>query len=167
MGADIPLTWKGSFERGGYVVQWIVDLLLRTMVLLLRTMVLLLWTMEIQAFRSKKMVSRYWDDFDSIERGSTYQGYGEVDMNKGCEKYSVELSAFFDGELESEEKSIMEAHLETCEGCRHSLGRLKQLHGALASLSAPPLRQRSILDEIKSKLNLDEEEEDDPISHLC
>ncbi len=114
------------------------------------------------------MVSRYRDDFFSIEQGSTCQGYGEIDMNNGCEKYSVELSAYFDGELEGEELTIMEGHLETCEGCRHSLGRLKKLHGALTSLSAPPLRQRSVLAEIKSKLHLDEdEEEDDSISHTC
>lgn len=114
------------------------------------------------------MVSRIRDNFDSIERGSTHQGYGEIDMSNGCEKHSIDLSAYFDGELEGEELTIIVGHLETCEGCRNSLGRLKKLHGALTSLSAPPLGQRSILAEIKSKLHLDEEEEEDnPMSHMC
>lgn len=83
-------------------------------------------------------------------------------MSVGCKKYSVELSAYFDGELEGEELAALEAHLDGCEGCRADLQGLERLHGAMASLSRPPLSRGSILEELNARLHLDDEEDHSP-----
>lgn len=84
---------------------------------------------------------------------------GEGPMSKGCKSYAVDLSAYFDGELEGDSLERMERHLDGCEGCRDTLERLGKLRSALHSLARPPRRRNSILDELKARM---EEEEDPP-----
>jgi len=77
-------------------------------------------------------------------------------MSTLCRKYSVDLSAYFDGELEEEEETELKAHIETCEGCSASLERLETLHNALTSLKKPSLGGRSVLEDLKIKLHLED-----------
>jgi anti-sigma factor RsiW len=80
-------------------------------------------------------------------------------MATGCKAYAVQLSAYFDGELEGAELQAVEAHLAGCDGCRNTLQRLGKLRHALHTLARPTGRQsRSILDDLKARLA---EEEDD------
>ena len=53
---------------------------------------------------------------------------------KHCEKYTVALSAFVDGELNDAERDEVLAHLETCEGCREYLAELTAMHAALGDM---------------------------------
>lgn len=73
-------------------------------------------------------------------------------MSKGCKTYAVDLSAYFDGELEGEAAERMEKHLGTCEGCREALGRLGKLRSALHSLARPSQPGRSILSDLKARM---------------
>lgn len=76
-------------------------------------------------------------------------------MTKGCQKYSVDLSAYFDGELDEEEEAALKVHLEQCEGCSGSLKRMQSLRNALTSLNRPSLGGRSVLEDLKAKLHLE------------
>lgn len=81
------------------------------------------------------------------------------DMSKGCKRYAVDLSAYFDGELEGDALTDLERHLDRCEGCRDTLQRLRKLRNALHALARPPRRQHSILDDLKARM---EEADEDP-----
>lgn len=90
-----------------------------------------------------------------------FEVIGDMHMQKNCKQYSVELSAYFDEELEDQELLDMEAHLRDCDDCRQGLKKLKKLHSALSSLSKPPIHRRSVLDDLKAKLALDSEDDDE------
>ena len=83
-------------------------------------------------------------------------------MSKECRKYSVDLSAYFDGELEEKEAAELKTHLRGCKGCSDSLERLRSLHNALTSLNRPALGGRSVLEDLKARLHLDDAPEDAP-----
>jgi anti-sigma factor RsiW len=78
-------------------------------------------------------------------------------MSKGCKSFAVDLSAYFDGELEGDSLRHMEAHLADCAGCRDTLKRFSKLRSALHALARPP-RRGSILEDLQSRLA----EEDEP-----
>ena len=74
-------------------------------------------------------------------------------MGKGCKAYAVDLSAYFDGELEGAARQDMEAHLGACEGCRDTLQRLARLRSALHAMARPTgRRSRSVLEDLKARL---------------
>jgi len=73
-------------------------------------------------------------------------------MNKACKPYAVDLSAYFDGELEGDELKAMEAHLSECEGCRNTLARFGKMRSALHELARPPRKRQSILEDLKARL---------------
>ena len=80
--------------------------------------------------------------------------FEEFFMLKVCGKYSVDLSAYFDRELEGDALGEMEAHLEECEACTEGLKKLDRLHNAITSLAQAPTHRRSVLDDLKAKLDL-------------
>ena len=53
---------------------------------------------------------------------------------KHCEKYTVALSTFADGELNDAECAEVLAHLETCESCREFLAELTAMHAAFEDM---------------------------------
>lgn len=58
-------------------------------------------------------------------------------MTMNCPKVRDHLSAWLDGELAPEVRSLLDRHLEACAGCRRELAQLEALEQALASLTAP------------------------------
>ena len=70
-----------------------------------------------------------------------------------CKDYTVDLSAYFDGELEGKAKDALEAHLNGCEGCRARLDNMSRLRVALSGLSRPGIKRTgSVMDMLKEKL---------------
>jgi anti-sigma factor RsiW len=65
----------------------------------------------------------------------------------------MELSALFDGELEGEQRQVVEAHVQGCEACRKRLDGMGRLRRALSALSEPRRKGgRSVLEMLKDKL---------------
>ena len=95
-----------------------------------------------------------------------FEVIGEIKMSKDCKPFSVELSAYFDDELEGEELEGMEAHLSNCEDCQQSLKKLNVLRNALATMSKTPTHRRSVLEDLKAKLDLENNEESSKGSRL-
>lgn len=91
---------------------------------------------------------------------------GEIEMSKDCKPFSVELSAYFDDELEGEEMEGMEAHLSDCEDCREGLKKLKMLRNALSTMRNMPTHHRSVLDDLRAKLALEKEDDSSEESRL-
>ena len=58
-------------------------------------------------------------------------------MKQACPEMAVEISAYFDDELEPREREAVEQHLKDCPTCRASLDSMGKLHNALSALSAP------------------------------
>lgn len=62
-----------------------------------------------------------------------------------CENFKEDLSAHFDGELESERATLVDAHLQECEACRNAFNKLgglsKFLSGAIKSEEVPDIWQ--------------------------
>lgn len=85
---------------------------------------------------------------------------------KGCKAYAVDLSAYFDHELQGTALERMEAHLEVCENCREALVRLGTLRKALHALARPPRRRRSILEDLQMRLAEEESEPAQPAKPL-
>ena len=56
-----------------------------------------------------------------------------------CEDVTTRLDAYAAGELPPALAAKLAAHLESCESCRQSLGRLKRLAAVLGQASAPPV----------------------------
>ncbi len=94
-------------------------------------------------------------DFNSRWLADEHLMAGTDMSDKACKAYSVDLSAYFDGELEGDELARLEAHLDDCDACRGSLDRFTQLRSALNSMAKPPRRRGSILDELQAKLKVE------------
>ncbi len=58
-------------------------------------------------------------------------------MKQACPEMAVEISAYFDDELEPREREAVELHLKDCPTCRASLDSMGKLHSAFSALSAP------------------------------
>ena len=56
-----------------------------------------------------------------------------------CEDVTTRLDAYAAGEIPPALAAKLAAHLESCESCRQSLGRLKRLAAVLGQASAPPV----------------------------
>ena len=95
-----------------------------------------------------------------------FEVIGEIKMSKDCKPFSVELSAYFDDELEGEELEGMEAHLSDCEDCQEGLKKLKRLRKALSTMRESPTHHRSVLDDLRAKLALENEDDSSVKSRL-
>ena len=70
---------------------------------------------------------------------------------KDCRSIQRDLSAYVDGELTGTRRTVLEAHLRDCPGCRAQAAELQQLAqgvAALPSLPVPP----SFLGEVRQKI---------------
>lgn len=70
---------------------------------------------------------------------------------KSCEPFSADLSAYFDGELDAEERAAMELHLSSCAACRQKLDQMHTLRSAMTRLAAATPRGGSVLDLLKAE----------------
>lgn len=86
---------------------------------------------------------------------------GDRAMGENCQSFSVDLSAFFDGELEGEELSAIETHLESCTRCAGELEKMRKLSGAIHRASEGSPVRRPLFQEIMSRLG-EEENLDEP-----
>lgn len=87
---------------------------------------------------------------------------GDMGMNMSCPEFSVDLSAYFDGELESEEIITIETHLKTCDGCQASLAQFNAIRKAMKTRLAEGLKGRKpIFEAIREQLEAEQEESDD------
>ncbi|MDH4249484.1 MAG: zf-HC2 domain-containing protein [Deltaproteobacteria bacterium] len=74
-------------------------------------------------------------------------------MKDSCAKYSVDLSAYFDGELEAGEEATLKAHLEGCSTCRERLDKMNLIRSAMSGFGKGALRgQGSVLESLRAKL---------------
>jgi anti-sigma factor RsiW len=71
---------------------------------------------------------------------------------KTCDQLSVDLSAYFDGELEGVAREQMEAHLRGCEACSHKLDSFTRLRVAMTGLSRSSKSHGSVVDALKAEL---------------
>ena len=75
-------------------------------------------------------------------------------MRDNCGKFAVELSVYFDGELEGEAAEAMEGHLEVCPSCRASLEKMRRIRSAMhTAAKGPRTQRRSMVDEIMARLD--------------
>lgn len=74
-------------------------------------------------------------------------------MEKSCKSYAIDLSAYFDGELNRAEASGLEAHLSTCKTCQASLDKMRRISMAMGHLSQPRVGQNAGLDNLMSSLD--------------
>ena len=71
---------------------------------------------------------------------------------KTCEQLSMELSAYFDGELEAPDRAAIELHVSECEACSRKLEQMRKLRSALSTLSSGAPRTGSVLDMLRAEL---------------
>lgn len=81
---------------------------------------------------------------------------GNGAMNENCQKYSVDLSAYFDGELNGKKQTLLKEHLRACEDCRKELGKMEKLSISMKNFPPGPVGNHRPL---KDFLNKFEEEE--------
>jgi len=80
------------------------------------------------------------------------------DMNRDCSSFSVDLSAYFDGELEDEKSARLKSHLDECEKCSASLEKLRMIRQAMGSIGKGPRKPGvSILDSLREKLEAEKQ----------
>ena len=106
------------------------------------------------------MSARIAGKADLKRQDDPHLAVGAAPMSDGCKSYAVDLSAYFDGELEGVDAERIRVHLETCAACQDTLLRLRKLRSALHALSKPPRQQRSILAALKTRM--EEMGEDEP-----
>ena len=74
-------------------------------------------------------------------------------MKDSCSKYSVDLSAYFDGELEAEAESALQKHLKDCESCRVNLEKMRLIRSAMSGFGKGSVRgPGSVLESLRSRL---------------
>jgi anti-sigma factor RsiW len=71
---------------------------------------------------------------------------------KSCERLSLNLSAYFDGELDGEDRAAVELHLGECEACGGKLEQMRALRSAMTRLSVAMPRGGSVLDMLKAEM---------------
>ncbi len=52
-------------------------------------------------------------------------------MNLDCRKWTEQISANIDGELEPSDQEVLDAHLERCQSCRDEFARLRRIRAHL------------------------------------
>lgn len=76
-----------------------------------------------------------------------------------CKRFAVNLSAYFDGELQGDPLTKLKAHLQGCAACQHELETFAKIRKALLYLSGQSGKRQTI-----TKGDLDSaESEDDPL----
>lgn len=101
------------------------------------------------------------------EKGKQVMNLGSTAMaktgtNPGCPEYRVDLSAYFDGELDGESLLRMEQHLQQCEGCQASLAKLRKLRSAMSELGRGAREGQSVLEALRKRLEDERDAENGP-----
>lgn len=78
-------------------------------------------------------------------------------MDDECKQYSVNLSAYFDGELKGRETTLLVAHLESCPYCQKRLAEYKTLRRSLIAMATHTGTKRSLSKDIMSGLDKEDE----------
>ena len=78
-------------------------------------------------------------------------------MDDKCESYSLNLSAYFDGELRGGEARMLEAHLETCSDCRQTLADYNTIRRGMIAMSTHTGTKRSLASDIMTSMDKDDD----------
>jgi len=74
-------------------------------------------------------------------------------MKDSCSKFSVDLSAHFDGELDAEEEHALQSHLEGCDQCRANLEKMRKIRSAMSGFGKGGSRgPGSVLESLRARL---------------
>ena len=73
-------------------------------------------------------------------------------MSGECDRIAVDLSAYFDEELDPGEAAAVKAHLDGCARCRAQLDKMRGLRRALNSSSAATLPEHRLLKDLMRAL---------------
>jgi hypothetical protein len=76
----------------------------------------------------------------------------DADMSGDCEKFAVDLSAYFDDELSAEEAAVVKAHVDGCQRCRADLDKMKGLRSALNSSGGAPVPEQRLIQDLMRAL---------------
>jgi predicted anti-sigma-YlaC factor YlaD len=73
-------------------------------------------------------------------------------MKRDCQDFAVELSAYFDNELNEQDALVVEAHLAECANCRGDLEKMGKLRAMLNAPSAPTLPEEQLIQDLMRAL---------------
>lgn len=75
-----------------------------------------------------------------------------VKKPKSCKELIVDLSAYYDGELQGEALEEVERHLANCDACKESMTGYNQISHALHGLVGKRDRRKSMVDEVMDRI---------------
>jgi len=73
-------------------------------------------------------------------------------MSGECEKFAVDLSAYFDDELGAEEATAVKAHLTGCARCRADLDKMRGLRDALHHTGDTAVPEKRLIQDLMRAL---------------
>lgn len=80
-------------------------------------------------------------------------------MNEDCKRLAVDLSAYFDQELDGEDARKVEAHLADCPDCREDMEKMGRMRAALHVTAAPGAPQQRLLQDLMQTLRQPERQD--------
>ena len=84
--------------------------------------------------------------------------------NPECEAIAVDLSAYYDGELEEERTAAVEAHLSDCAACRSQLDKMSKLSNALHAIGNLDAPKRPLVEELLRELDKEDRKKENNAS---
>lgn len=84
--------------------------------------------------------------------------------NPACEAIAVDLSAYYDGELEGDRTAAVEAHLSDCAACRSQLDKMAKLSNALRAIGNLGAPKRPLIEELLRELDKEDRKEENNTS---
>ena len=82
---------------------------------------------------------------------------GRSDMDDTCDFHSINLSAYFDGELKGGKARMLEAHLEKCADCKDTLAVYNTIRRGMIAMSTHTGTKRSLAKGIMASLKRDDD----------
>lgn len=73
-------------------------------------------------------------------------------MAVDCESFAVDLSAYFDGELDAREAAAVSEHLSGCGACRSKLEKMRLLREALHRSGSAALPEDRLIEDLMRAL---------------
>lgn len=74
-------------------------------------------------------------------------------MSGACDRFAVDLSAYFDDELDPAEAAAVKAHVDGCARCRAELDKMRGLRNALNRTGEAALPERRLLQDLMRALS--------------
>ncbi|MCZ6554097.1 MAG: zf-HC2 domain-containing protein [SAR324 cluster bacterium] len=84
--------------------------------------------------------------------------------NPACEAIAVDLSAYYDGELEGDRTTAVEAHLSDCAACRSQLDKMAKLSNALRAIGNLGAPKRPLIEELLRELDKEDRKQENNTS---